>query len=927
MLTATVNNHGKKYEQIDPVFTRKVRDHFYVDDLNTGVKMSEEGLTLYKNMKSRFMEGNFNLRKWRTNDDSLRSAISLNESVIYNEKVPNMRNEKVLGIPWDEIKDVFILKIDEIFKEAAAITPTKRNILKIIASVFDPVGFLQPLTIKLKILFQQICVAGIGWDVVVENVLLDKWLILVDLFTKIKEIVIPRCYFDGIYDNVIKISLHGFGDSSLDAYGACIYIRIEKKSGEVVVRLVTSKSRVVPLKKKYSIPRLELLASFILSKLMVKVKQVLEQELFINDCYCWSDSMIVLAWILAEHKELKTFVQNRVIQIRNNIDSKKWHYCRSAENPADIITRFKECDIENNKLWWHGPLFIHKDINIENLSMHNDHIKVENGDSLDYNQDIFNSEVFEKAVSLHVLEKELFCIGNIMDVNKYSKLKKLLRITGWVRRFINNIRNKIKKKELNKKNYLIAEELKEALILWVKDNQIVLFNSSKFESIKKNLVLEKVNDVYRSMGRLLNSKFGYDAKVPIMLSTEHKLAELIVFDVHENIKHNGVKNTIAELRMKFWISKARSFAKKVLSNCVSCHRYNSRAYKYPENSNLPAERLTEDVTFSCTGVDYFGPLFYKSNLCNDPDELVKCFISLYTCASTRGVILSVVPDASAKSFINSLRSFIARRGCPKIMISDNGKVFTADITQIFAADHGIQWKFNVAYAPWQGGFWERIVSSVKRCIKKSINKSILTFTEIETLLCEIESVLNNRPLCTYEEEDWDEMISPNLLLYGRKLQSINHDVKNINLDYLENKVISKRVKFIDGVINDYWERWRREYVLALRQHQRTKKQSSAQTPNTNDIVLVYEEKQPRQQWKVGRILELITSNDGEIRQANVIVRKTKRVINRPINRLYPLEKHLDKVNEQKELTVERVNIKPKRNAAIIGEIKRRFMSE
>ena len=152
-------------------------------------------------------------------------------------------------------------------------------------------------------------------------------------------------------------------------------------------------------------------------------------------------------------------------------------------------------------------------------------------------------------------------------------------------------------------------------------------------------------------------------------------------------------------------------------------------------------------------------------------------------------------------------------------------------------------------------------------------------------------------------------------------------MKNINLDYLENKVISKRVKFIDGVINDYWERWRREYVLALRQHQRTKKQSSAQTPNTNDIVLVYEEKQPRQQWKVGRILELITSNDGEIRQANVIVGKTKRVINRPINRLYPLEKHLDKVNEQKELTVERVNIKPKRNAAIIGEIKRRFMSE
>ena len=79
------------------------------------------------------------------------------------------------------------------------------------------------------------------------------------------------------------------------------------------------------------------------------------------------------------------------------------------------------------------------------------------------------------------------------------------------------------------------------------------------------------------------------------------------------------------------------------------------------------------------------------------------------------------------------------------------------------------------------------------------------------MLCEIESVLNNRLLCTYKEEDWDEMILPNHLLYARKLQSINHDVKKINLDYLENKVISKRVKFVDGVINDYWERWRREH--------------------------------------------------------------------------------------------------------------------
>ena len=168
---------------------------------------------------------------------------------------------------------------------------------------------------------------------------------------------------------------------------------------------------------------------------------------------------------------------------------------------------------------------------------------------------------------------------------------------------------------------------------------------------------------------------------------------------------------------------------------------------------MPRDRLRDDIPFSCTGVDYFCPLYYRTV---DDESIYKCFVSLFTRASTRGLVLMLVPDASNKLFVDALRAFISRRGCPQVMISDNGCMFTGELTQLFAASHGITWKFNLSNAPWQGAFWERLISSVKRCIKKTVKKETLTFNEVQTVLYEIENILNNRPLCIYDEEDLEE---------------------------------------------------------------------------------------------------------------------------------------------------------------------------
>ena len=475
LLNGVLKIHADRYRRDDPEFSNILNRHLFIDDLNCSVPSVGEGVNLYRKVKTRFLEANFNFRRWRTNDRKLQRFIQFqeNKSIV---KPEGNDCHKVLGIPWNN-EDEFVIDASSYVKEVDILLPTKRNILRLVAGIYDPLGFIQSLTIKLKLLMQEICATSLGWDEKLDKSLAQKCLKVVEEFRQMQYILIPRCYCHNEVNDPIKvIELHGFSDASALAFGACIYLKFIKVSGNRKVVFVTSKSRIAPSKSKHTIPRLELLGNFILSRLVVSVSGALQQEMKIDEIFCWSDSKVSLAWIKSKTKEFKTFVQNRVIEIRKNVHEDNWHHCSSDENPADIITRGN--NDPNSSLWWNGPTFLTYDDYPST--------KIE----LDFSDDTpdYIDEIPVSKLALHASMIPEKSIGKVINIERYNDLLKLFRITAYVIRFIANLKAKANKKKLCLHKYVISSELREAKFLWIKDNQIDM-NTEHSIDLKLNLNL------------------------------------------------------------------------------------------------------------------------------------------------------------------------------------------------------------------------------------------------------------------------------------------------------------------------------------------------------------------------------------------------------------------------------------------------------
>ena len=206
---------------------------------------------------------------------------------------------------------------------------------------------------------------------------------------------------------------------------------------------------------------------------------------------------------------------------------------------------------------------------------------------------------------------------------------------------------------------------------WIKDIQEKLKKLKEFNSLIFHLGLVENNDLLICKEKLGNSELELQSMYPVILPRDDKSTNLIVIDCHERVGHLGVKSTLAEVRSRFWVPKGRQYVKKLLSKCFQCIRDRSKPYNRPPEASLPEFRVKDAPPFTNVGIDFAGPLFYKTK----SGDMDKCYIALYTCCTSRAVHLDLVTDLTGQTFLKTFRRFAARLGTPTLLNTDNAKTF------------------------------------------------------------------------------------------------------------------------------------------------------------------------------------------------------------------------------------------------------------
>ena len=318
----------------------------------------------------------------------------------------------------------------------------------------------------------------------------------------------------------------------------------------------------------------------------------------------------------------------------------------------------------------------------------------------------------------------------------------MLRVTAYVLRFINNLKRCSKKSNTNLSTFITKHERNLAAHLWLIYIEKDVFTEKQYEHLKYDLRFIVIHGVIKCKGRLSNNSVSFNTKHAIFLSKCY-FTKFVTLYYHQIVLHNRVKETFNEIRTKFWIPKARNFTQQIVRSCSTCKKYDTRSYIYPKNqTDLPNSRVSCEPHFTFPSIDYTGPL-YAQNI-YEGSETYKACILLFTCSSTHSICLESVPSYNASVSIKTgLRQCFSRRGTPTFIFSDDSSNFTTDVTQQYASSRNITWNFNPVASPWLSGIYERIVRSVKRYLKKILEKNTVTYKELETILYEIEIILNN----------------------------------------------------------------------------------------------------------------------------------------------------------------------------------------
>lgn len=853
-----------------PIGSLAIQNDFYVDDLLSGADSVADAIEKQNQVVNILRCGGFQIRKWSSNhtqvtshlDDSDRELCSNSESTL-----------KALGIRWCPRNDFLSIKV--------ALRPdsvsTKRSLLSEVAKLFDPLGWIAPAIITMKILLQRIWLAGLSWDEPLPNAIQSDWNEFNSQLPSIEQIHIERWL--KTTPNA-QIQLHGFSDASEKAYAAAIYVRVRTPNADVEwsTHLVAAKTRVAPV-KQVSLPRLELCAAALLAKLIVTVNASLK----VATVYAWTDSEIVLAWLQGHPTRWTTFVGNRVSEIHSTLDATVWQHVPSKDNPADCASRgISPQQLVQHPIWWHGPTWLSKD---------HSHWPIKQ------KKQIAETTIECRPSQVFLTVPVNDTLSQILD--NASSLTKAVRVLMCMRSWMRNTKSSGVRTSVKEVTISTNILLRFTQRTYCCDEYSALSSNQLISKKSKLLALNPFFDsdnLMRVGGRLQNADIPFSVRHPLIVPRKSRFTELIIDEAHEQTMHGGVALMLTVLRTQYWIIDARNTIRHRIHKCNTCFKYVNPATTQLMG-NLPKPRVNASHPFSHTGLDYAGPISIRVRRQPGRPTFSKGYICLFVCLATKAIHLELVGDMSAATFLAAFHRFSSRRGTPSDMYSDNGTYFVRaahDIDQDMrkvrkecpvevakmVAQRAVQWHFIPPAAPHFGGLWEAGVKSTKHHLKRVIGDGSLTYEEMSTTLCQIERCLNSRPLCPISNDPDDfEILTPGHFLIGRPLlarsqPSLLHVPEN-RLDHWQ-RIYQNTERF--------WQQWQSEYFARLQQ--RPKWLAENVNLQKGELVLLKEDNLPPAQWKLARIIETHQGADGLTRV--VTVKTPTTILKRPITKLCKL---------------------------------------
>ncbi|UYV60499.1 hypothetical protein LAZ67_1001330 [Cordylochernes scorpioides] len=548
-----------------------------------------------------------------------------------------------------------------------------------------------------------------------------------------------------------------------------------------------------------------------------------------------------------------TFVMNRVMEIRSLSETEDWYHVPGCLNPADLPSRGCLADSLERSKWWEGPSWLrrprrdwpHREIYPD--------------------PDIVNSEKRKIVLTSTCIERE-----KDQYYYRFSNYYKILRVTAWMNRFLTNARGTIGQRV---KGDLTVNEIKRAELMLVRVIQRESFTGPEDKRLKDFKLCCDSLGLLRVKTKISRRQDLESFRMPLLLPSDHDLVYLLIRWKHETWGHVGLQTLMNLLREDYWILKFRRTVRRVIHQCVKCRRFTAKSGSV-ESVELPENRVRDASIFEVVGIDLTGPLVLRNRR--------KVWIVIFTCAVYRAVHLELVTSLSTENFLQAFRRFVARRGRPYVVYSDNGTNFRGAsralgnldnaVVQSESTKQNINWKFIPPSAPWWGGWWERLIGLLKQLLRKILGQARLEFEELYTIICDTESLMNSRPL-TYMSGDVEDLspLTPALFL---------HDLKEIgvpDLDSIERASLQKRYRFRQRLREDLRKRFRTEYFGFLRQE--TRRRSKTRPIKVGDLVLIGQDNAKRVNWPLARVVEVYPGRDGPVRVAKL--RTSKGVQIRP----------------------------------------------